>query len=58
MIQVGEMIAVRTRNLTQDEVKQIEIALVDTVATFATFDDYMYNYLTQTDDDGLTKKGK
>tara|TARA_R110002050_G_scaffold48479_2_gene112765 strand:+ start:149 stop:301 length:153 start_codon:yes stop_codon:yes gene_type:complete len=47
MIQVGEMIAVRTKDLTEDEVKQIEIALLNAVATFKTFDDYMYNYLTQ-----------
>jgi len=51
MIQVGEMIAVRTKDLTEDEVKQIEIALVNTVATFETFDDYMYEYLTQEGED-------
>jgi len=37
-IQVGEMIAVKTEDLTAEDIKQIEIALVNTAATFTTFD--------------------
>lgn len=46
-IQVGEMIAVKTEDLTAEDIKQIEIALVNTAATFTTFDNYMYSYLIQ-----------